>query len=171
MKTQLNDLDIQPWYTQGWPWALIAIPLLTVVAGVTTFMIANDTDDSLVQDDYYKQGLAINSNLDRVEKAAALGIIALIDIDRNNNLVIVKLSSEQIMPDKIELYFSHPTLKTKDQNFILEKLAANQYAADFQNLESGYWHVSLQDSNQVWLLKSRWLYPENTQLTIDASNQ
>lgn len=43
--------DIKPWYRQFWPWALIAIPFLTVVASAITFWLAVSTSDPLVLDD------------------------------------------------------------------------------------------------------------------------
>ena len=53
-------MDSQPWYRQFWPWFLIALPATVVVAGLTTWWIAAHKADSLVVDDYYKEGLAIN---------------------------------------------------------------------------------------------------------------
>ena len=56
-------MDSQPWYRQFWPWFLIALPATVVVAGLTTWWIAAHKADSLVVDDYYKEGLAINRQL------------------------------------------------------------------------------------------------------------
>ena len=40
-----------PWYRQFWPWVLIAIPLLTVIASGFTFWLAVSNPDYLVVDD------------------------------------------------------------------------------------------------------------------------
>ena len=42
--------DTKPWYRQFWPWLLISIPLLTVIAGIITLMIALKHPDQLVVD-------------------------------------------------------------------------------------------------------------------------
>ncbi len=167
--TSMNDLDTQPWYKQGWPWALIAIPFLTVVAGVITFIIANDTSDSLVLDDYYKKGLAINSNIERVEKAEQLNISAKITIDKNLNLVTLNLTAKQHVGDELILNFSHPTLKQRDQSLLLSQLTKGEYVAEISPLASTYWHVSIEDKSKSWLLKGRWLYPDTKQLSLGTN--
>ncbi len=42
--------DIRPWYREPWPWVLIAIPLLTVIASAITFWLAVSHPDYLVLD-------------------------------------------------------------------------------------------------------------------------
>jgi len=189
MSTEYNGLDTQPWYKQGWPWALIAIPFFTVIAGVTTFIIANNTSDSLVQDDYYKKGLAINSNLDRVSLAGTLFLVAKIEIQSESNLIVISLHSDpnldlndlnldsvsdsvskqnKGLPGELILNFFHPTLESKDKTIRLVKLSGNDYVGEFSELANAYWHISLEDSDKVWLMKSRWLYPNKTSLVIDS---
>ena len=162
----LNDLDTQPWYKQGWPWALIAIPFLTVVAGVITFIIANDTSDSLVLDDYYKKGLAINSNIARLELAQKQQFSASIKVDQTVNLLSLKLTAKVKLPPQLNLTFSHPTLKVHDQSIVLEQLTEGEYIAELRPLESAYWHVAIEDTGKSWLIKSRWLYPDIKELIM-----
>ena len=45
---QKGDLDIRPWYKEPWPWVLIAIPLLTIIASGYTFYLAVSHPDYLV---------------------------------------------------------------------------------------------------------------------------
>ena len=72
-----------PWYRQRWPWLLMLGPAIVVVAGIVTAVIAIETDDGLVTDDYYKRGLAINQTLERaarmIETGGAEKAIALLD--------------------------------------------------------------------------------------------
>jgi len=171
MMTDLNNnLDTQPWYKQGWPWALIAIPSLTVVAGVITLIIAHNTSDSLVTDDYYKKGLAINTNIEKVQKAKSFGMIANITLDKNSKLLVLNLTSNQALPNNLNLFLSHPTQKGKDISLVLSNLAGSEYVANLDLLEPGFWHISVEDEDKTWLLKGRWLYPDKTNLTLDTSN-
>jgi len=165
-----NDLDTQPWYKQGWPWALIAIPFLTVVAGVITLYIASNTTDSLVTDDYYKEGKKININIEKIEAAKSLGIKANIQLEPNSNLLILKLTSNQALPKTLNLNLAHPTQKQKDVSFVLSHLTENDYVTSLESLEHAYWHIKIEDENKNWLLKGRWLYPDNKNLTLDTSN-
>jgi len=168
-----HGLDTEPWYKQGWPWALIAIPVLTMIGAITTIIIASNTSDTLVHDDYYKKGLAINSRLERLELAQSMSIIAKVDIDSSTNLISIKLSSDKNHPsqlsEEMSINFFHPTLKTKDQSFKLNLLSKNDYVAEIINLEPAYWHIQIEDNTQTWLLKARWLYPDKTKLIIHAN--
>lgn len=169
MNIQSTDTDLTPWYKQGWPWALITIPLLTIIACGVTIYIAFNTDDSLVKDNYYKEGLAINQSIDRVNQANLLALVAKIEIDKTSNLLHLNLSSNQSLPETLIIEFSHPTLQSKDQRFELASLTGGDYAAELKQIENAYWHISLEDQTKSWLLKTRWLYPENSSLVIDAS--
>ena len=44
-----------PWYRQFWPWVLIAIPLLTVIASGITLWLALSRPDTLVVDEVQYQ--------------------------------------------------------------------------------------------------------------------
>ena len=169
MTFQQSDLNLIPWYKQGWPWALITIPLLTVIACGVTIYIAFNTDDSLVKDNYYKEGLAINQSIERIELAQNISLIANIEIDKVDKLIYLNLQSTQDMPTRLEVKFSHPTLERKDQSFELESLSGGDYVAELDSLEDAYWHVSIEDESKTWLLKSRWLYPNKSNILIDAN--
>jgi len=164
-----NDLDTQPWYKQGWPWALIAIPLLTVIAGVITFIIAANTSDSLVTDDYYKEGKAINSNIEKLIHAKDLGVIANISFEQQANLLSLSLTSNTSLPKTLELFLSHPTQKTKDISIVLSNLTGGDYVANLEDLEAAFWHITVEDENKTWELKGRWLYPDRKNILLDNS--
>ena len=59
MRSKKPEAPVEPWYRQGWPWFLIALPATAVVAGIATLVIAAKTFDGMVVDDYYKEGQAI----------------------------------------------------------------------------------------------------------------
>ena len=65
MAFSLHNTDGRPWYREPWPWILMTGPAIVVVAGFTTAFLAVKSNDGLVEDDYYKQGLEINQTLDR----------------------------------------------------------------------------------------------------------
>ncbi len=46
--THIDGLDTHPWYKEPWPWVLIAIPLLTILASGYTFYLALSNPDYLV---------------------------------------------------------------------------------------------------------------------------
>lgn len=52
--------DKAPWWSYGHVWLVLAGPAIVVVAGFVTFYIAVKTNDTLVDEDYYRKGLALS---------------------------------------------------------------------------------------------------------------
>jgi hypothetical protein len=59
------------WYKQAWPWLLMLPPAVSVVGGVAVLCLAIGTNDGLVAEDYYRQGVTINERLARERSASA----------------------------------------------------------------------------------------------------
>ncbi len=53
----------KPWWRHGYVWLVVSGPAAVVVAGIATFVIAVQTHDPLVAQDYYRQGIEINKAL------------------------------------------------------------------------------------------------------------
>ena len=81
----LIDSQIVPWYKQRWPWLLIAGPAFVIIAGAVTVWLAVVSNDGLVVDDYYKQGLAVNQRLHRDQQASTLGFDCRFDAIRDKH--------------------------------------------------------------------------------------
>ncbi|GIX31163.1 MAG: hypothetical protein KatS3mg124_1635 [Porticoccaceae bacterium] len=94
------------WYRQFWPWFLIALPASAVVAGLVTVAIAFRHADSLVDDDYYQAGLAINRTLARDRRAAELGLAARVALREAGRVEVVLAGA--VAPAALELHFVHP---------------------------------------------------------------
>lgn len=73
MKATFPGGDTQPWYRQFWPWFLILLPASVVVASLYTMYLASSGADDLVVDEYYKDGLAINRQLEKSNAARRWG--------------------------------------------------------------------------------------------------
>ena len=101
----MTEENQKPGYKQAWPWFVISIPLLTVVAGIITFMIAAEKPHSMVQDDYFKKGLAINQSLAKQENAKNLGLNATVDMESDAGLLTVKFAGSTIPAKQIKLIF------------------------------------------------------------------
>jgi len=56
-----NTESANPWYKEPWPWVVIAIPFLTVVASMITLWLAITHPDHLVVDE--SSGQAVNASL------------------------------------------------------------------------------------------------------------
>ncbi|MDF3031817.1 MAG: hypothetical protein K0R03_2375 [Moraxellaceae bacterium] len=114
----------KPWYRHPWVWFMLALPASAVIAGIATVVIAVVHQDSLVRDDWYKEGKAINQSIARDSAATRLGLAAGLRIDAVTGEVIVNLRQKNaaaVQPATLTLNFSHPTLASADQSLTLAR--------------------------------------------------
>lgn len=160
--------DVKPWYLQGWPWLLIALPASAVVAGFITLWLAIRSDDGLVRDDYYKAGLAINQVLDREKVAVAMGLGATVRVVDAHTLE-VRLHSDRAvtLPQRLHLALVHPTRVGRDREMMLDG-SNGRFLAPVGTLETGRWQVQLEDEARTWRLAGNVQFPESGETNIGA---
>ncbi len=160
--------DEQPWYKYGWLWFVIALPSVTVVAGIITIIIAVKYGDTTVVDDYYKQGLAINQTLHKQQQAQTLGLAMQLNFDLSQKQLIATISandlSRLILPAQLYLKCYHSTFANQDQTIVLNKINVQRYQATLPNLVSGRWHLHLSHDN--WKITASIHIPQQQKITL-----
>jgi hypothetical protein len=149
-----------PWYKQFWPWFLIAVPVITLVMGGVLLKLAISTEDSLVVDDYYKEGKAINATLDKELVARKLNITT--DLTVNNGSISVKFHSG--IPQEgsaLKLNFYHVTLEERDTSLLLSRDASGIYRGTVDTPLNGKWRVSLTPIDESWKIQNIVLLPQS----------
>jgi len=142
-----------PWYRQRWPWLLIAGPAIVVVAGIVTVWLAIRSDDGLVADDYYRQGLAINQVIGRTDRAKALGISATVTVDADGHVaahIAAPGNAAEANPEEVALLFAHPTRAGGDLRVELLRAPDGSYAGRAVAPGPGRWRVILESA--TWRL-------------------
>jgi hypothetical protein len=137
--TEAGKAQARPWYREPWPWILMSGPIIVIVAGVGTAVVAFSGADGLVADDYYKQGLAINRTLAREDAARGRGISGELRIDAG--VVRVSLTSSQALPDRLTLTFAHPARASRDRVVHLARGSNGDYEAPLPELGPGRWRA------------------------------
>lgn len=148
------------WYKQFWPWFLITIPALSMVLSFSMLTLAINTDDSLVVDEYYKEGKAINLQLDKVKKARKLGIDTQLSII-DNRIAINFTSGAPASGEALHLDFYHATLESKDFNLLLTQDAAGIYRAQAEIPITGKWNVTLTPLDSSWKVSKPLMLPRS----------
>ena len=121
--------DTEPWYKQFWPWFLIALPASVVVASIVTINLAIESDDGLVSDDYYKEGLAIHKDADSAARAQALEIAGTLNYDADTGAINLVLDKPlQAKQPALSLEVVHPTLPDQDQTIRLSAVDGIRFA-------------------------------------------
>ena len=138
--------NARPWYRQLWPWLLLSGPAAVVVAGAATMWIAFSSDDGVVADDYYKQGLAINQRFAREEAARRLGVSAAVTLSAQK--VRVDLKGEA--PPVLFVHLAHATRSGHDMRLRLTPVSPGAYEAGLSGLPRGRWRVVIEDPRGIW---------------------
>lgn len=156
---QKFPVSVAPWYRHPWPWILMAGPFIVVVAGVITAYLAVRSNDGLVADDYYKQGLAINQLTAREQRAVRLGWQAEIMLasDGLQLRILLRGAPDALLPKALILRIAHPTRAGADQVLTVPAERNGTYAATLLRPLTGRWHLVLEDEKGDWRLTGDWL--------------
>lgn len=155
-----------PWYRQFWPWFIIAIPASSVLVGSLMLTLAIRNPDPIVVDNYYKEGLAINRQLDRQRIAAELGIQALVRFDAERGLLSIEALEAGRLRGPLKLSLIHPTLAGRDRVSQLEADGQGRYTLPLSGSGNNRWHIALESEAEGWRLEGRIRLAENTQLLL-----
>ena len=150
------NAQILPWYKYKLVWMIIAIPAASVIAGINMLYLAVNTDDGLVVDDYYKEGMAINQDLKRDRTAAELGLSARLIIEESGDMVRLSFNKGSLAeyPDQLSLHLQHATRAANDQIISLVRAPQDQYIGYLkQTIKEGVWYITL--STEDWRLVER----------------
>ncbi|GAB3379462.1 FixH family protein [Spongiibacter taiwanensis] len=172
----------QPWFTQFWPWFLIILPSVVVVAAIATVYIAIKHSDELVIDTYYKEGLAINQQLSQNQQARQQAVVAKIYLNPSMDLRLQLTGEGLAQINHLQLRLQHPTTEALDQSVVLTRrdgewfegrlgqplLGVNHLGAPSQSR----WYLTLQPFHSEeygnWRLKGEWDMSKKTLITLWA---
>ena len=160
--------DTEPWYKQFWPWFLISLPLSVVIASIFTINIAIESNDGLVSDDYYKEGLGIHKDADSTQMAKALGIAAAVRFDAETGAIAVTF--EQPLPaqsDPLSLKVTHPTRPNQDQLVQLTPSNGREYLGRLDPLGPARWKLELRPGDRSWRIEGRLALPDTPTARLD----
>jgi hypothetical protein len=145
-----------PWYRQFWPWFVIAVPGISVVFSVATLVIAVRHADSLVRDDYYAAGLAVNLDLNLERVAAQRRLVASLGFDTARAELTLGLAGLGVDPHaELLLRLSHPTDAARDQTLRLRAGADGVFRAAPTVPLRGPWDAVLSPAGGGWRLAGR----------------
>lgn len=144
-----DSQQVLPWYKEYYVWLLILFPLLAVIGGIVTTILAVQSDDGLVVDDYYKQGLEINRTLERDKVALDYNLDADIQLDQKLEEVSITMSSVLgfVYPKNLSVTFLHATRSGLDKEVNMLLTQENIYRGNLSVLAAGKWYVHIQYDN------------------------
>ncbi len=159
-----------PWYRQFWPWFLIFFPLSAVVAGFVTLNIAVTGHNDMVVDDYYKQGKAINLQVERYEEAVRRNLSFALTIDSSGeHLALTKRSGDTLENGALRIALYHATHAKYDLELMVTAGADGVYRATLESPLTGNWHVSIDSPIENWKVQTRFALPHAADIIVNPS--
>ena len=140
------------WYKQFWPWFLIIVPLTSMVLSFTMMNLAFTGKDSMVIDDYYKEGRGINPKIKKLQQAKVLNISTKTQVF-TDYVEVSFISGEPENGEALILDFFHSTQKFKDFSVTLLRDANGVYRAPLTEDMLGKWQLSLHPFNEDWKIQ------------------
>jgi hypothetical protein len=137
--------DTAPWYRHFWPWFLISIPAAAIAGSILTGVLAGRHADSLVSDDWYREGKAINRLLARDQIARRRSISAELRIDERSGEVVLELAGDSLDAlETLRLEISHPTLASRDRLAVLRRREdSSVFRGRLPPFLEGRWYATL----------------------------
>lgn len=156
----------EKWYKQFWPWFLISVPLISMILGGVLLYLAVTGQDSLVSDDYYKEGKAINMDITKTRRAQQLGLVGLLTVQDD----ILSLTFEgRLPPDNtaIKARFFHTTIEENDFTIMLTPNAQQRYSGALPQPIEGNWRVTLSAFDESWKIQRKIALPMATAIRFE----
>ncbi len=145
MTSKPSEEHISVWYKEPWPWFIIGVLVITFIWGFFQVSVALSKGDSIVKDNYYKAGRAINADLARDKNAGDINLTADIRLDQLTGEVHIRLQSDDAtQPDKLLLRIMSPTVASDDEEITLLKTVAGTYAGQLGKPHSGRRYIQLE---------------------------
>ena len=159
-----------PWYREPWPWILMALPATAVIFSLFYAWMAVSTEDGMVEDDYYKNGLAINQTIERDQAAKTLHIKAqlMVGDDPTHLRLILQGGELGVLPQQLRLKVLHPTRSGMDQEVMLTQRSEGYYEGGSKALGAAKWRLILEDTDKHWRLTGIWHVPKDSIVALSS---
>ena len=149
------------WYKQFWPWFLIVLPVTSMVLSFTMMNFAFNSKDSMVIDDYYKEGRGINLKIQKLQQAKILNITTKTQVF-TDYVEVIFVSGVPESGEALILDFLHSTQKFKDFSVTLIRDANGTYRAPLTGNVSGKWQLSLHPIDEAWKIQKVLSLPQTS---------
>jgi len=133
-------------------WLVIALPLIAVVASLTSLALAVTRGDPELPKDYHWEGAALDRDQQRLTLAASEGITATISYQPDTQRCAIALHGAA--PAQLRLDLVHPTDPRADRRLTLAR-TGDSYEADCAGLPVAHWWLEVSDDTGRWMLRGR----------------
>lgn len=173
MNAMTEQAPVAPWYRQPWFWFLTIFPIAAIIWCAFMITVALNMKDTMVSDDYSKEGRAINLEIARDQKAADLGIKAAMRFDKRSATLELDTRNGPAGYPYVVLNLFHPTLADQDRTIQFTRVSEGHYQGTILEDIDGRWYYDLRGPSNDWRLKGEAVLPAKGIITssTEKSNQ
>lgn len=164
IKEDISIMKFTPWYKEPWAWLVFFLPFTAVVAGISTYIIANNDPDPLVVGEYYKVGKSINLQVAKVKRAQKLGMRFSLQLN-DKKLIITPTGIEKSFP-LLNVKFFHPTLPAEDFSIKLTPDGNGAFRYEFDRVVEGKWKITLTPFDNDWKIQDTIGLPQSKPIEL-----
>jgi len=177
MAAVLSPIKKDKWYKEPWLLLVVGGPLVVVCASIFTGILAYTGSDKVVAEDYYKQGLMINKDIQRDAKARELQLTASLTLDIQAAKVRMHLTGKGPFADHVQMSLANASENGNSVNEIIRRLSLEQVAPGVYEGDSKLvsqisvssvklFHVKLETTE--WRLTGDWFDPDQKVAQLNA---
>lgn len=142
------------WYRQPWLWFLLSIPIASVILSSIMVTVAIRGKDTIVSDNYYKDGMAINQTIEQDQTADQLKLQPDLSIDSEGLIVLTFAQALNPAEPWLTLIIIHPTMGDRDIELKLLPTATG-FSAELPTPLQGRWILDLYSHDRTWRIREQ----------------
>lgn len=137
-------------------WAMIGIPVITVLASAYTLWLAFGGAEPELPQRYAWEGAALEHDAQRAARAEALGIAATLRFETDGRIAVLLDPAPASPGTGLTLHLTHATRTEGDRSLRLEPTGTpGRYEGRLAPLPAARWLVQLEDESAGWRLRGR----------------
>lgn len=153
------------WWQEPMALMVLGLPMIAVMAGLTTVWIAFSRPPMLVNDNYSKDlGVVQTNEMDK--RSHFLGITA--DLQADRGMLTVNLAGKLNKPQHLMLTLVHPTGSSSDVVLTLTLNHAEDYSVALPSIPAGERKLIIEPPDRKWRLTGSWEAPFSGTLHLKA---
>tara|TARA_Y100000589_G_scaffold279340_1_gene275275 strand:- start:1166 stop:1690 length:525 start_codon:yes stop_codon:yes gene_type:complete len=168
MNSMTENAPVAPWYRQPWFWFLTIFPLSAIILCSVMIVVAANMKDTMVTDDYSKEGRGINLEIARDRQAYDMGLVGDLAFHHRDITLHLETSDGPADYPYLVLNLYHPTLADRDRTIQFRNEGGGDYKGTMLQDIDGRWYYDLRGPDNTWRLKGEAWLPAENGLTIRA---
>ncbi len=146
---------INPWYKEPWPWMILGLLGLGIVAGSSVAFIGLTNPPEMVTGEYERLGRGLTDTATRTGQARSLGLFGQVGLEGDKVVLQINAHDVEALPETLLIRFQHPATSGGDSSVVLAREAHGRYIGHLTVTPHDRARIIVTDLAQTWWLSGR----------------